>query len=79
MENLWEKKSVGYGEEMERKWNGKFYDKSSGNKFWWNGMEIEWNWNGNIPVTKSIWLCIKNGNGVDKKNEEIFDMMDIPL
>ena len=33
MENLWEKKSVGYGEEMERKWNGKFYDKSSGNKF----------------------------------------------
>ena len=33
MENLWEKKSVGYDEEMERKWNGKFYDKSSGNKF----------------------------------------------
>ena len=44
MENLWEKKSVGYGEEMERKWNG-------------NGMEffltnqvekklMEWNRNG---------------------------------
>ena len=42
-------------------------------------MEMEWNSNGNIPVTKSIRLCIGNGNGVDKKNEEIFDMRDIPL
>ena len=33
MENLWEKKSVGYGVEIERKWNGIFFDKSSGNKF----------------------------------------------
>ena len=33
MENLREKKSVGYVEEMERKWNGNFFDKSSGNKF----------------------------------------------
>ena len=24
---------MGYGEEMERKWNGKFYGNSSGNKF----------------------------------------------
>ena len=31
IENLWEKKSVGYLEEMERKWNGIFFDKPSGN------------------------------------------------
>ena len=46
MENLWEKKSVGYGEEMERKWNGIFFDKSSGKKklMEWNrnGMELKW-------------------------------------
>ena len=33
MENVWEKKSVGYLEKMERKWNGFFFDKSSRNKF----------------------------------------------
>ena len=33
MENFREKKSVGYVVEMERKWNGNFFDKTSGNKF----------------------------------------------
>ena len=58
MENLWEKKSVGYLEEMERKWNGNgmdfFFDESSGNTFCWNGMEMEWKWNGKILVTNFI-------------------------
>ena len=40
-------------------------------------MEMEWNSNGNIPVTKSIRLCIGNGNGVDKKKDNKFDIMDM--
>ena len=36
-------------------------------------MEMEWNSNGNIPVTKSIRLCIGNGNGVDKKKDSKFE------
>ena len=40
-------------------------------------MEMEWNSNENIPVTKSIRLCIGNGNGVDKKKDNKFDIMDM--
>ena len=49
MENLWEKKSVGYGEEMERKWNGngmEFFLTNQVEKklMEWNrnGMELKW-------------------------------------
>ena len=43
----------GSGQEME--WF--FFDKSRGNNFWWNELEIERNLNGKILVIKSIiWL-----------------------
>ena len=46
MENLWEKKSVGYGEEMERKWNGNGMEYFMTNQVETNIDGVEWKWNG---------------------------------
>ena len=58
MENLWEKKSVGYGEEMERKWNGNGMEYFMTNQVETNFDGMEWKWNGNgmekILVTKYV-------------------------
>ena len=62
MENLWEKKSVGYGEEMERKWNGngmEFFLTNQVEKklMEWNGngMEMEWKNQKNYYIVKYFW------------------------
>ena len=47
MENLWEKKSVGYLEEMERKWNGNGMDFFLTNQVEIHFDGMEWKWNGN--------------------------------
>ena len=46
MENFWEKKSVGYGEEMERKWNGNGMEYFMTNQVETNFDGMEWKWNG---------------------------------
>ena len=46
IENMWEKKSVGYGEEMERKWNGNGMDFFLTNQVETNFDGMEWKWNG---------------------------------
>ena len=70
---------------MLMKWKGngmEIFEKSSGRKFRWHGMEMEGNWNGKSIVINSIWLSnwIGNGNGVTKITswaDENFDIMDI--
>ena len=54
MENLWEKKSVGFGEEMERKWNGNGMDFFLTNQVEIHFDGMEWKWNGKILVTNFI-------------------------
>ena len=50
---------------METEWkrNGKKHHKSSGNKVYWNGVELEWKWNGKFSTEKDNvqW----NGNGME--------------
>ena len=46
MENLWEKKSVGYGVEIERKWNGNGMEFFLTNQVETNFDRMEWKWNG---------------------------------
>ena len=46
MENLWEKNSVGYGEEMERKWNGNRMEIFLAKQVETNFDVMEWKWNG---------------------------------
>ena len=46
MEKLWEKKSVGYDEEMERKWNGNGMENFMTNQVETNFDGMEWKWNG---------------------------------
>ena len=46
MENLWEKKSVGYSEEMERKWDGNGMELFLTNQVETNFDGMEWKWNG---------------------------------
>ena len=46
MEYMREKKSVGYGEEMERKWNGNGMDFFLTNQVETNFDGMEWKWNG---------------------------------
>ena len=46
MENLWDKKSMGYCEEMERKRNGNGLEFFSTNQVETNCDGMEWKWNG---------------------------------
>ena len=61
MENLWEKKSVGYGEEMERKWNGNGMEFFLTNQVETNFDGMEWKWNGIEMETfqlQSLYDCV---------------------
>ena len=57
MENLWEKKSVGYGEEMERKWNGNGMGYFMTSQVETNFDGMEWKWNG-IEIETFQWQSL---------------------
>ena len=81
MENLWEKKSVGYGEEMERKWNGNGMEYFMTNQVEKNFDGIVWKGTGRgVKSVEKNWCVIfrkLKGNGMEEKRtnlmEEIFD------